>query len=51
MLSFLPIICMLFFFLSLLDNCFARLTPGWLVRYMWMVPLALALANLIWLWR
>ena len=47
----LALVALVFFFLSLLDNCFARLTPGWLVRYMWIVPLALALANLIWLWR
>ncbi|MBQ4107021.1 MAG: NADH-quinone oxidoreductase subunit H [Lentisphaeria bacterium] len=42
---------LVFFCLALVDNCFARLTPAWLVRYMWLVPLALALANLICLWR
>ncbi len=39
-----------FFFLLVLDNAFSRLTPGWMVRYMWTLPLTLALANLIWLW-
>ena len=42
---------LVFVFLVVLDNAFSRLTPGWVVRYMWTVPLALALANLIWLWR
>ena len=37
-------------FLSVLDNSFARLTPNWMLRFMWTVPLSMALANLIWLW-
>ena len=40
-----------FFFLLVVDNAFSRLTTGWMVRYMWTIPLSLALANLIWLWR
>ena len=40
-----------FVFLIVLDNAFSRLTSGWMVRYMWTVPLTLSLANLIWLWR
>ena len=40
-----------FLFLLVVDNAFSRLTTGWMVRYMWTVPLSLALANLIWLWR
>lgn len=38
------------FFLLVLDNAFARHTIGWLLRFMWTIPLTLALANLIWLW-
>ncbi len=41
---------LVFVFLIVLDNAFSRLTAGWMVRYMWTVPLSLALANLIWLW-
>ncbi|OQA84850.1 MAG: Formate hydrogenlyase subunit 4 [Lentisphaerae bacterium ADurb.Bin242] len=37
--------------LILLDNAFSRLTPTWVLRYMWTVPLSLALVNLIWLWE
>ena len=37
-------------FLLVLDNSFARLTPNWMLRFMWTVPLSMALANLIWLW-
>ena len=37
-------------FLAVLDNSFARLTPNWMLRFMWTVPLSMALANLIWLW-
>lgn len=37
-------------FLTVLDNSFARLTPNWMLRFMWSVPLSMALANLIWLW-
>ena len=40
-----------FLFLLVVDNAFSRLSTGWMVRYMWTVPLSLALANLIWLWR
>ena len=40
-----------FFFLLVLDNAFSRLSTKWMVGYMWTVPLSLALANLIWLWR
>lgn len=40
-----------FLFLLILDNAFSRLTSYWMLRYMWTVPLTLALANLIWLWR
>jgi formate hydrogenlyase subunit 4 len=39
-----------FVFLLVVDNAFSRLSAGWMVRYMWTVPLTLALANLIWLW-
>ncbi len=39
-----------FVFLIVVDNAFSRLSAGWMVRYMWTVPLTLALANLIWLW-
>ncbi len=38
-------------FLLVLDNTFSRLSPYWMVRFMWTVPLALSLANLVWLWR
>ncbi len=37
-------------FLVVLDNSFARLTPNWMLRFMWSAPLSMALANLIWLW-
>ena len=37
-------------FLVVLDNSFARLTPTWMLRFMWSAPLSMALANLIWLW-
>ena len=37
-------------FLVALDNSFARLTSTWMLRFMWSVPLSMALANLIWLW-
>ena len=37
-------------FMMVLDNSFARLTPNWMLRFMWTVPLSMALANLIWLW-
>ena len=37
-------------FMTVLDNSFARLTPNWMLRFMWTVPLSMALANLIWLW-
>lgn len=39
-----------FVFILVVDNAFSRLPAGWMVRYMWTVPLTLALANLIWLW-
>lgn len=39
-----------FLFLIVLDNAFPRLTTTWMLRFMWTVPLTLALANLIWLW-
>ena len=39
-----------FVFILIVDNAFSRLPAGWMVRYMWTVPLTLALANLIWLW-
>ncbi len=44
------LVALVFLFLNLVDNAFSRLTPGWMIRYMWTVPLMLALANLIWLW-
>ena len=37
-------------FMAVLDNSFARLTPDWMLRFMWTMPLSMALANLIWLW-
>ena len=39
-----------FLFLMVMDNAFPRLTTTWMLRFMWTVPLTLALANLIWLW-
>lgn len=39
-----------FLFLTVVDNAFPRLTVTWMLRFMWTVPLSLALANLIWLW-
>ncbi len=39
-----------FLFLTVMDNAFPRLTATWMLRFMWTVPLSLALANLIWLW-
>ena len=39
-----------FLFLTIVDNAFPRLTTTWMLRFMWTVPLTLALANLIWLW-
>jgi len=36
--------------LILVDNCFARLTTLWMVRYMWTVPMLMALSNIIWLY-
>ncbi len=41
---------LVFIFILVVDNAFSRLTASWMVRYMWTVPLTLALANLIWLW-
>lgn len=35
----------------LADNLTARLTTNWMVRYMWSVPLVLALSNLIWIYK
>ncbi len=40
-----------FFIVILVDNICSRMTALWTLRYMWTVPLLLALANLIWLWR
>ena len=40
-----------FILVLLMDNVCARLTSGWMVRFMWTIPLTLSLANLIWLWR
>ena len=37
-------------FIVAMDNSFARLTPNWMLRFMWTVPLSMALANLIWIW-
>ncbi len=39
-----------FLALIVVDNVFARLTPMWMLRYMWTVPLTLALSNIIWLY-
>lgn len=39
-----------FVFILIVDNAFSRLPVTWMLRYMWAVPLTLALANLIWLW-
>jgi formate hydrogenlyase subunit 4 len=33
-----------------LDNTFARLTPMWMVRFMWTVPMVLAVTNIVWLY-
>jgi formate hydrogenlyase subunit 4 len=35
----------------LVDNLTARLTTNWMVRYMWSIPLVLALSNLIWIYK
>ena len=40
-----------FILVLIMDNICARLTSGWMVRFMWTIPLTLSLANLIWLWR
>lgn len=32
------------------DNAFARLTSGWMVKFMWTGPLLMALGNIIWLY-
>ena len=37
-------------FMVVLDNSFARLSPTWMLKFMWTFPLSMALANLIWLW-
>lgn len=39
---------LVFAFILLLDNAWARLTTGWMVRFMWAVPLILASSNLAW---
>jgi len=39
-----------FVFMIVLDNAFARLHPMWMVRYMWSIPMMLAVANVIWLY-
>jgi ech hydrogenase subunit B len=39
-----------FFVLVLLDNLCARLSTMWMVRFMWTVPLLLALSNIVWLY-
>jgi formate hydrogenlyase subunit 4 len=39
-----------FLALIVVDNVFARLTPMWMLRYMWTVPMTLALSNIIWLY-
>ena len=36
--------------LVLLDNLCARLTTMWMVRFMWTVPMLLALSNIVWLY-
>lgn len=36
--------------LALLDNICARLTTMWMVRFMWTVPMLLALSNIVWLY-
>jgi formate hydrogenlyase subunit 4 len=36
--------------LVVVDNLFARLTPMWMLRFMWTVPLALASSNVLWLY-
>jgi formate hydrogenlyase subunit 4 len=35
----------------LADNLTARLTTHWMVRYMWSIPLVLAVSNLIWIYK
>jgi len=35
----------------LVDNLTARLTTNWMVRYMWSIPLLMALSNLIWIYK
>lgn len=35
---------------AIVDNAFARLTTMWMVRYMWTVPMILAIGNIIWLY-
>ena len=39
-----------FLALIVLDNAMARLTSMWMIRFMWTVPMVLALSNIIWLY-
>ena len=39
-----------FSFQIILDNSFARLSPMWMLKYMWTVPTLAALSNVIWLY-
>lgn len=45
-----PIAAAAFLLLILIDNAFARHTSMWMVKFMWTVPMALALSNVIWLY-
>ncbi|HBF34056.1 TPA: Ech hydrogenase subunit EchB [Candidatus Sumerlaeota bacterium] len=37
-----------FFGMLVVDNACARLTPVWMVRFMWTVPMAMCLCNMVW---
>lgn len=39
-----------FLFQIILDNASARLTTMWMLRYMWTLPMVLAVSNIVWLY-
>lgn len=34
----------------ILDNAFARLTALWMLRFMWTIPMTMAMSNIVWLY-
>lgn len=42
----LSILC--FFGMLLVDNAFARLTPMWMVKFMWTIPISMCVCNIVW---